>query len=210
MIGFARLNGKPVGIVANQPAFLAGVLDINASIKGARFVRFCDCFNIPLITFEDVPGISAGHAAGVRRHHHPRREAALRLRRGDRAEDHGHHAQGLRRRVLRHGVEAHPRRRELRLADRRDRGDGTGGRGEHRLQARAGEVAENPTSAKMRAEKIEEFRDRFANPYVAAERGYVDAVIRRATRARKLIQALEMLENKRDKNPPKKHGNIPL
>ena len=207
VVGFARLNGKSVGIVANQPAFLAGVLDINASIKGARFVRFCDCFNIPLITFEDVPGFLPGTQQEYRRHHHARRQAAVRLLRSDGAEDHRHHAQGLRRRVLRHGVEAHSHRRELRLADRRDRGDGTGRRGEHRLQARARKVGEPDAD---RAAKIEEFRERFANPYVAAERGYLDAVIRPRDTRRKLIQALEMLENKRDKNPPKKHGNIPL
>ncbi len=101
VVGFARMAGRPVGIVANQPAFLAGVLDIDASVKAARFVRFCDCFNIPLITFEDVPGFMPGVAAGARRHHPPRRQAALRLRRGDRAQADRHHAQGLRRRVLR-------------------------------------------------------------------------------------------------------------
>ena len=100
VIGFGRLGGRPVGIVANQPAHLAGCLDINASLKAARFVRFCDCFNIPLVTFEDVPGFLPGHGPGVRRHHQARREAPLRLLRGDGAEAHGHHAQGVRRRVL--------------------------------------------------------------------------------------------------------------
>ena len=95
---------------------LAGVLDIDASVKAARFVRFCDAFNIPLVTFVDVPGFLPGTDAGVRRHHHARREAALRVRRGDGAEGHGHHAQGVRRRLRRDGVEAHPRRRELRVA----------------------------------------------------------------------------------------------
>ena len=143
VIGFARLNGRSVGIVANQPAFLAGVLDISASVKGARFVRFCDCFNIPLITFEDVPGLLTRHAAGVRRHHYPRCEAAVCVLRSDGAEDHRHHAQGLWWCVLRHGVKAHPHRRELRLANGRDRSDGTGGRSEHRVPARAGEVGES-------------------------------------------------------------------
>ena len=77
IVGFARLDGRPVGIVANQPAVLAGTLDIDASVKGARFVRFCDAFNIPLVTFEDVPGLPAGHGAGVRRHHQARRQAAV-------------------------------------------------------------------------------------------------------------------------------------
>ncbi len=117
VVGFARLNGRSVGIVANQPAFLAGVLDINASVKGARFVRFCDAFNIPLITFEDVPGFLPGtqqEYGGIIRHG---AKLLYRLRRSHRAEDHGHHAQSLRRRVLRHVVQAHPHRRELRLAD---------------------------------------------------------------------------------------------
>ena len=136
IVGFARLGGRPVGIVANQPAYLAGTLDINASVKGARFVRFCDAFNIPLITFEDVPGIPAGHGAGVRRHHPPRRQAAVCVRRGDGAEDHGDHPQGLRRRLLRDGEQAHPHRLQLRVAERRDRGDGRRRRGQHSLQAR--------------------------------------------------------------------------
>ena len=100
--GFARLGGHAVGVVGNQPQLLAGVLDIDASVKAARFVRTCDAFNIPLVTFVDVPGLPAGHRAGVGRDHPPRREAALRLRRGDRAEADGDHAQGLRRRLRRH------------------------------------------------------------------------------------------------------------
>ena len=136
IVGFARLDGRPVGIVANQPAVLAGTLDIDASVKGARFVRFCDAFNIPLVTFEDVPGLSAGDRAGVRRHHPAWREAAVRVRGSDGAEGDGHHAQGLRRRVLRDVEQAHPDRFQLRLADRRARRDGAGRRGQHPLQAR--------------------------------------------------------------------------
>ncbi len=120
VVGFARLGGHSIGIVANQPAVLAGVLDIDASEKAARFIRFCDCFNIPIITFEDVPGFMPGIGAGTRRHHPLRREAALCLLRSDRAEDHRHHAQSLRRRVLRHEQQAHPQRSESRLADGRD------------------------------------------------------------------------------------------
>ena len=99
VVGFSRLNGYAIGVVANQPAQLAGVLDIDASAKAARFVRTCDAFNIPLLTFTDVPGLPARHRAGVGRDHPPRGQAALRLRRGDGAEDHRHHAQGLRRRL---------------------------------------------------------------------------------------------------------------
>ena len=137
IVGFARMGGRSVGIVANQPAHLAGTLDIDASVKGARFVRFCDAFNIPLVTFEDVPGFLPGHRPGVRRHHPPRREAAVRVRGGDGAEGDGHHAQGLRRRVLRHGEQAHPHGLQLRLADGRDRRDGARGRGEHPVPPRA-------------------------------------------------------------------------
>ncbi len=140
VVGFARLGGRSVGIVANQPAHLAGTLDIDASVKGARFVRFCDAFNIPLVTFEDVPGFLPGTIAGVRRHHPPRREAPLRVRRGDGAEGDGDRAEGVRRGVLRDGEQAHPNRSEPRVADGGDRGDGPRGGGEHPLQARAGRL----------------------------------------------------------------------
>ena len=110
-VGFARLDGRSVGIVANQPAFLAGVLDIDASVKAARFVRFCDCFNIPLITFEDVPGFLPGVVAGARRHHHARREVALCICRSDRAEVDCDHAESLWRRLLRDGLKTYSHRR---------------------------------------------------------------------------------------------------
>ena len=135
--GFARLGGHAVGVVGNQPSSLAGVLDIDASNKAARFVRTCDAFNIPLVTFVDVPGVPARHGAGVGRHHPPRREAPVRVRGGDRAEADGDHAQGVRRRLRRHELEAHPRRLQLRMADRGGRRHGPGRRGEHRLPARA-------------------------------------------------------------------------
>ena len=185
-----------------------GTLDIDASVKGARFVRFCDAFNIPLVTFEDVPGFLPGTRAGVRRHHPARREAAVRVRRGDGAEGDRHHAQGVRRRVLRDVEQAHPHRLQLRVADRGDRGHGAGRRGQHPLQARA--RGGGRSAAAARAEKVAEFREKFANPYIAAARGFVDEVIRPRETRRKLIAALANLENKRDRNPPKKHGNIPL
>ena len=131
--GFARVEGRSVGIVAQQPEVLAGVLDIDASDKAARFVRFCDCFNIPLVTLVDVPGFLPGVDQEHRRHHSPRREAAVRLLRGDRPEGHRHHAQGIWRRLRRHEQQACPRRPELRVADGGDRGDGRRGRGEHHL-----------------------------------------------------------------------------
>ena len=141
VVGFARLGGRSVGIVANQPAHLAGVLDIDASVKGARFVRFCDAFNIPLITFEDVPGFLPGTSqefGGIIRHG---AKLLVRLRRGNRAEDHGHHTEGLRRRLLRHVEQAPPHGLQLRLAHRRSGGDGSGGRGERPVQEGARERA---------------------------------------------------------------------
>ncbi len=208
VVGFARLNGKSVGIVANQPAFLAGTLDINASTKGARFVRFCDCFNIPLITFEDVPGFLPGvtqEYGGIIKHG---AKLLFAFAEATVSEDHGDHAQGVRRSLLRDGVKTYPHGCELRLADGGNCGDGAGRRGRYRVQAGVGAGWEDREG--VRQKKIEEFRERFANPYVAADRGFVDAVIQPRETRKKLIQALGMLETKRDKNPLKKHGNIPL
>ena len=154
------------------------------------------------------PGFLPGHAAGVRRHHPARREAAVRVRRGDRAEADGDHAQGVRRRVLRDVEQAHAHRRQLRLAERGDRGDGARRRGQHPLQARDRRGAR---TRRRRARSGWPSSGRSSPiPYVAASRGFVDEVIRpRQTRPR-LIAALAGLETKRDRNPPKKHGNIPL
>ena len=140
--GYARLNGYAIGIVGNQPKAMAGVLDIEASEKAARFVRTCDAFNIPILTFCDVPGFLPGTDAGVGRHHPPRRQAALRVRRGDGPEDHRHHAQGLRRRLRRHELQAPRRRLQLRLAAGGDRRDGARGRGQHHLPPRHRRVAD--------------------------------------------------------------------
>ena len=218
VVGFARLNGKPVGIVANQPAFLAGVLDINSSIKGARFVRFCDCFNIPLITFEDVPGFLPGvqqEHGGIIVHGakllYAFAEATVPKITVITRKAYGGAYCVMASKHIRADVNyAWPTaeiavmgpegavnivyKRELDKAAKQ----GTNGL--------KGDAAFNA----MRTEKIEEFRERFANPYVAAERGYLDAVISPRDTRRRIIQALEMLETKRDKNPPKKHGNIPL
>jgi propionyl-CoA carboxylase beta chain len=218
VVGFARLNGKPVGVVANQPAFLAGVLDINSSIKGARFVRFCDCFNIPLITFEDVPGFLPGvqqEHGGIITHGAkllfafaeatvPKITVITRKAYG------GAYCVMASKHIRADVNYAWPTaeiavmgpegavnivyKREL---DKAAKEGYNGSKGEAAINA-------------MRNEKIDEFKQRFANPYVAAERGYLDAVIRPRDTRRRLIQALEMLETKRDKNPPKKHGNIPL
>ena len=140
--GFSRLDGYAIGVVGNQPAHIAGVLDIDASAKAARFVRTCDAFNIPILTFCDVPGLPAGHEPGVGRDHPPRREAALRVHRGDGPEDHRRHAQGLRRRLRRHVLQAPARRLQLRLAAGRGRRDGPRGRGQHHLPPRHRELAD--------------------------------------------------------------------
>jgi propionyl-CoA carboxylase beta chain len=133
IVGFCRIEGKTVGVVANQPMVLAGVLDINSSKKAGRFVRFCDAFDIPIVTFVDVPGFPPGRGAGASRHHQAWREIAVRFCRGDGAEDHGDHAQGLWRCLRRHGVEAFAWRFELCLAHRGDCGDGRQGRGRDHL-----------------------------------------------------------------------------
>ena len=136
IVGFARMEGSTIGIVANQPMVLAGCLDIDSSRKAARFVRFCDCFNIPIVTFVDVPGFLPGHRPGIWRHHQARRQAAVRLCRGDRTQGHPDHAQGLRRRLRRHELQAPARRRQLRLAVGRGRGHGAEGRGRDHLPGR--------------------------------------------------------------------------
>jgi propionyl-CoA carboxylase beta chain len=207
VVGFARLAGRSVGIVANQPAYLAGVLDIDASVKAARFVRFCDCFNIPLITFEDVPGF----LPGVR-------------------QEHGG--------IIRHGAKllyafAEATVPKVTVITRKAYGGAycvmaskhirtdinfawptaeiavMGAEGAVGILYRR-ELAEAADQEQARRARIAEFEEKFANPYVAAERGFIDEVIEPAQTRPKLIRALALLENKRDTNPPKKHGNIPL
>jgi propionyl-CoA carboxylase beta chain len=205
VIGFARLGGYSVGIVANQPAFLAGVLDIDASVKAARFVRFCDCFNIPLITFEDVPGF----LPGVNQEHFG---------------------------IIRHGAKllfafAEATVPKITVITRKAYGGAycvmaskhirtdinfayptaeiavMGSEGAVGVLYRR-EIAESDET--YRKSKVAEFDQKFANPYIAAERGFIDEVIEPRYTRPKLIRALSMLQNKRDSNPPKKHGNIPL
>ena len=181
--------GAPVGVVANQPMHFAGCLDIDASEKAARFVRTCDAFSIPILTFVDVPGFLPGVTQEWARHHPPRRQAALRLRRGHRPQGHRHHPQGLRRRLRRHGLQAPRRRRQPRLADRADRGDGRPGRGQHPLPQGTGGGRE-PRSSSGRSSTAE-YEDTLANPYIAAERGYLDAVIRPAETRAAVTRALQ-------------------
>ncbi len=214
VVGFARLNGKPVGIVANNPAMLAGTLDINSSVKGARFVRFCDCFNIPLVTFEDVPGFLPGLAqeyGGIIKHGAKLlfafAEATVPKVTVITRKAYGGAYCVMASKHIRTDVNYAWPTAEIAVM-------GPAGAVDI-VYKRELEAAKNGTPGvesreAVRAKKIEEFRDRFASPYVAAERGYVDAIIQPRETRRKLIQALAMLEAKRDKNPPKKHGNIPL
>ena len=207
VVGLARLDGRTVGIVANQPAVLACVLDINSSRKGARFVRFCDCFNIPLVTFEDVPGFLPGVD-----------------------QEHGG--------IILHGAKllyafCEATVPKLTVITRKAYGGAYDVmsskhiRGDYNVAWPTAEIAvmgpdgavniifrkeiaeaENPEA--RRAELIQMYREKFANPYVAAARGYLDDVIEPHETRPRLIEALRMLQNKRDANPPKKHGNIPL
>jgi propionyl-CoA carboxylase beta chain len=207
VVGFARLNGRPVGIVANQPAFLAGTLDINASIKGARFVRFCDCFNIPLVTFEDVPGFLPGtnqEYGGIIKHGAKLlfafAEATVPKVTVITRKAYGGAYCVMASKHIRTDVNYAWPTAEIAVMGPEGAVD--------IVYKRDLEKAQN--KEEMRRAKIEEFRERFANPYVAADRGFVDAVIPPRETRKKLIQALEMLDTKRDKNPAKKHGNIPL
>jgi propionyl-CoA carboxylase beta chain len=205
--GFAHLGGYSVGIVANQPAVLAGVLDISASLKGARFIRFCDAFNIPLVTFEDVPGFLPGIA-----------------------QEHGG--------IIKHGAKllyayceatvpkltvitrkAYGGAYDV-MSSKHIRGDFNvawpsaeiavmGPKGAVEILFRK-EITDSPDPEETMDQRIQEYREKFAHPYIAAGRGYLDDIIDpRETRSR-LIDALETLSSKRDRNPPKKHGNIPL
>jgi propionyl-CoA carboxylase beta chain len=227
VVGFARMAGRTVGIVANQPAFLAGVLDINASVKGARFVRFCDAFNIPLITFEDVPGFMPGiqqEHGGIIRHGakllYAFAEATVPKLTVITRKAYGGAYCVMSSKHLRTDVNlAWPTaeiavmgpegavnivyKRELDVTVRRAEAMWPQGKAFTEEEKLA-------VLAEARKEKVEEFRERFANPYVAAERGYIDAVIKPSETRRRLNTALDMLATKRDKNPAKKHGNIPL
>ena len=207
VVGFARLNGRSVGIVANQPAFLAGTLDINASIKGARFVRFCDCFNIPLITFEDVPGFLPGanqEYGGIIKHGAKLlfafAEATVPKVTVITRKAYGGAYCVMASKHIRTDVNYAWPTAEIAVM---------GPEGAVDIVYKR-ELERAADREEVRQQKIGEFRNRFANPYVASERGFVDAVIQPRDTRKRLILALEMLETKRDRNPPKKHGNIPL
>jgi propionyl-CoA carboxylase beta chain len=207
VVGFARLNGRSVGLVANQPAFLAGTLDINASVKGARFVRFCDCFNIPLVTFEDVPGFLPGtnqEYGGIIKHGAQLlfafAEATVPKLTVITRKAYGGAYCVMASKHIRTDVNYAWPTAEIAVMGPEGAVDVVYKR----------ELDKAVNRQELRQQKIEEFRERFANPYVAADRGFVDAVIEPRDTRKKLIQALNMLATKRDKNPPKKHGNMPL
>ncbi len=205
VVGFARLDGRSVGIVANQPAHLAGCLDIDSSVKGARFVRFCDAFNIPLVTFEDVPGFLPGTSqefGGIIRHGakllYAFAEATVPKITVITRKAYGGAYCVMGSKHLRTDVNFAYPTAEIAVM---------GAEGAVNIVYRR-ELAGAPDS--VRAEKTAQFRELFANPFIAAERGFVDDVIEpRETRPR-VIKALRMLENKVDTMPRKKHGNIPL
>jgi propionyl-CoA carboxylase beta chain len=207
VVGFGRFDGMPVGVVANQPAAMAGVLDINASNKGARFVRFCDCFNIPLVIFEDVPGFMPGthqEHGGIIKHGAkliyafaestvPRVTVITRKAYG------GAYIVMSSKHLRGDIIFAYPNA-EIAVM---------GADGAVNIICRSQiKKAEDPETERQRL--IDDYRDKFSNPYRAAEHGYIDEVIDPADTRWKIIQALRMLSNKRDTNPPKKHGNIPL
>ncbi|MFY9688521.1 MAG: acyl-CoA carboxylase subunit beta [Candidatus Acidiferrales bacterium] len=209
VVGLARFDGRPVGIVANQPAFLAGVLDIDASVKGARFVRFCDAFNIPLVTFEDVPGFLPGtqqEFGGIIRHGAKLlfafAEATVPKVTVITRKAYGGAYCVMASKHIRTDINYAWPTAEIAVM---------GPEGAVNIvYKREIDRAPEADRERLRQEKIEDFRERFANPYVAAERGYIDAIIEPSQTRAKIVTALRSLENKRDTNPKKKHGNIPL
>lgn len=207
IVGFARLNGQSVGVVAQQPMHLAGVIDINAADKGARFVRFCDCFNIPLITFVDVPGYLPGSEqeyGGIIRHGskflYAYAEATVPKVSVITRKAYGGAFIVMSSKSLRGDINYAWPTAEIAVM---------GPDGAVNIIFR-GEIAKSENPEETRQNLINEYRDKFANPYVAASKGYIDDVIDPRHTRPKLIKALEMLKNKVDTLPAKKHGNIPL
>jgi len=207
VVGFARLGGFSVGVVANQPAVLAGVLDINSSTKAARFVRFCDAFNIPIITFEDVPGF----LPGVNQEHGGIIRNGAKLLYA--------YCEATVPKITIITRKAYGGAYDV-MSSKHIRGDISyawpcaeiavmGPEGAVNIIFRH-ELAEAEDPEARKAKLVAEYREQFANPYEAAARGYIDDVIEPYETRPRLIEALQMLQNKRDNNPPKKHGNIPL
>ena len=207
IVGFARLGGHSVGIVAQQPVVLAGVLDINSSVKAGRFVRFCDCFNIPIVTFVNVPGFMPGTAqehGGIIRNGakllYAYCEATVPKITVITRKAYGGAYDVMSSKHIRGDVNLAWPTAEIAVM---------GPEGAINILYRR-ELASAGDPAALRAQLVQEYREKFANPFVAAARGYIDDVIEPRETRPYLINALEMLRNKRDENPPKKHGNIPL
>lgn len=207
VIGFARFNGQSVGVVANQPAVLAGCLDIKASIKAARFVRYCDAFNIPLVTFVDVPGFLPGltqEEGGIILHGakllYAFCEATVAKVTIITRKAYGGAYDVMSSKHIRGDINYAYPTSEIAVM---------GPDGAVNIIFRK-ELADAKDAEKKKQELVQEYREKFANPYKAAELGYVDEVIRPAQTRQKIISALDMLKNKVDHNPKKKHGNIPL
>src|SRR6188768_1132807 len=207
LTGFARIDGRSVGIVANQPSVLAGVLDIDASIKGARFVRFCDCFNIPLITFVDVPGFLPGvsqELGGIIRHGakllYAYCEATVPKLTVITRKAYGGAYDVMNSKHIRADVNLAFPNAEIAVMG----SDGA----VNIIHQKTIESAEDPVAT--RTAFVEKYKNRFANPYEAASLGFIDEVIQPRTLRPRLAAYLSLLKNKRDQNPPKKHGNIPL
>ena len=207
VVGFARLGGRAVGIVANQPSSLAGVLDIDASVKGARFVRFCDCFNIPLVVLEDVPGFLPGTDQewnGIIRHGakllYAFSEATVPKITVITRKAYGGAYDVMNSKHIRGDFNYAWPTAEIAVM---------GSKGAAEILYRREIAAADDPAAEL-AEHDAEYREKFAHPYLAAERGFIDDVIEPARTRPILIEALELLKDKVDTNPPKKHGNIPL
>ena len=205
--GFARLGGMPAGIVANQPSKMAGALDIDSSVKGARFVRFCDAFNIPLIVFEDVPGFMPGtyqEWRGIIKHGakllYAFAEATVPKLTVITRKAYGGAYDVMNSKHIRGDFNYAWPGAEIAVM-------GPHGAAEIIFKK---EIEASKDPKKTLADKVEEYRIKFANPYIAASRGYIDDVIEPSETRDKLIKALKILENKQDSNPKKKHGNIPL
>lgn len=207
VVGFARLDGRPVGIVANQPAVLAGVLDIDSSKKGARFVRFCDAFNIPLVVFEDVPGFLPGTDQEWRgiitngaKLLYAFCEATVPKVTVITRKAYGGAYDVMNSKHVRGDMNFAWPGAEIAVM---------GPKGAAEIIFKR-EIEQAPNREQALAEKEREYREKFANPYMAASRGYIDAVIEPNETRPRLIRALKTLETKVDANPRKKHGNIPL
>jgi propionyl-CoA carboxylase beta chain len=207
LVGFSRLGGRAVGIVANQPAVLAGVLDIDSSVKAARFVRFCDAFNIPLVVFEDVPGFLPGtdqEWRGIIKHGakllYAFSEATVPKITVITRKAYGGAYDVMNSKHIRGDFNFAWPTAEIAVM---------GPKGAVEIIFKK-EIDKAPDREEAIAQKVDEYRKKFANPYIAAARGYLDDVIEPKTTRERLIRALEVLRNKVDTNPRKKHGNIPL